>query len=124
MPQQREVCAGGVDHCADVHDCGVRHVTVCENALVRVQFLNQLLQVLLRVNGNAVRVEASRERGRVLAAGYVGDLRRGERHDVIRGIVSVKSIEVVEVAPGGADDNYSALLHLFYPFNVKILLLL
>ena len=60
---------------------------------------------------DAVRVQRTRQLGREAAALDARDLCRRERHDLHRFIVPVPGVEVVEVAPGGADDDDLASAH-------------
>ena len=61
----------------------IRYVAVGEDAVVYVEVLDELGKVLFRVDGNAIRVEGACELGRILPAFDVGNLRCGERDDVV-----------------------------------------
>ena len=92
----------------EVHDLGVRHVAVGEHHLVDAPFAAERLQLGFIENGNALGVARSGQLRRVAAPGDAGDLRCGEGHHLERRIVAVDEVEVVEIAPGGAEDQDAA----------------
>ena len=110
-PEEGEGGAGGVHEGAEAHDVLVGDVGVGEHALVDLELLDELGEVGLGVDRDSLRVELAGEGGRVLAVVDVGDLRRGEGHDVVVLVVAEEGVEVVEVAPRGSDDDDVALGH-------------
>jgi hypothetical protein len=89
----------------------VRHVRVGEDDLVDVVALDQLLELGLGTDRDAVGVELPGQLRRVDAALDVRDLRRGERDHLELVTAAVDEVEVVEVAPGGSRDEHASLGH-------------
>ena len=97
---------GGLLHHVLVGDVGVG-----EHRLVYFFLAEQPLQLGLRDDGDALRVERTCEVGRIAPVGDVRDLRGGEGHDTDGGVVAVYAVEVVKVAPGRAHYDDASLCH-------------
>ena len=104
-PEQAEVRARGEHERGLVHHRLVREVRVGEHDLVDLFAADQLRQLLLGPDRNAVRVQRPGERGRVEAVGDPGDLGRREGDDADIGVLAEGEVEVVEVAPSGTHDD-------------------
>ena len=76
---------------------------------------DQFLQVFFFPNWNTVRIERPGQLTRVTAVGNIGDLGGGESNDVKFSIVAKNNVEIVEVAPGGTQDDGS--LHRYAPMR-------
>ena len=59
-----------------------------------------------RIDWDAVRVSLAAELRRIRPSVDVGNLSGRECHDFVAGIVAPESIEIMKIAPGGADDNH------------------
>ncbi len=81
------------------------HVGIREYDLIDFVITDQLLQIALRVDGNALRVERARQRRRIAAAVDIGDLRGGEGDDACAFVLAKDSVEIVKIAAGGAGDH-------------------
>ncbi len=90
-----------------MHDVRVRHVAVGEDDQPDAVGRADALEVVLGDDGNPVGVAWASQRGRVLPPRDAGDLCRGERDDLEARIVAERHVEVVEVAPCGADDDHA-----------------
>ena len=88
-----------------MHQVDVRDVAVGKDDLVDVLVTDQLLQRVLRMNRNAVRIACARECGGIAPAGDPGDLRRSEANHIAVGAVAKVRVEHVEVAAGRAQDE-------------------
>jgi hypothetical protein len=95
-----------------VHDLLVRHVAVGEHRLVHPEIGDQRLQIAFRVGRAPVRGQFAGERRRVAAAVDVRDLGGGEADHVEILAVPVHDVEVVEVPPGGSQDQDLGAWHL------------
>ena len=82
--EQPEVCAGRERLRGHVHHVLVRHVGVGEDDLVDVVLTDQVGELGLRVDRDPFRIEVAGEERGIDAARDVGDLRRGERDDLVR----------------------------------------
>jgi len=60
---------------------------------------------MLADDGDALRIARAGERRRITAAGDAGNLRGRERDDLVRRIVAIDDVEIVEIAPGRAEDH-------------------
>ena len=89
----------------DVHHVLVGHVRVREDDLVHLVLADQVLELGLGADRDAVGVELAGEECRVDASRDVGDLRRSEGDDVVLVTAAVDDVEVVEVAAGRARDQ-------------------
>jgi hypothetical protein len=94
-----------------VHDVLVRHVGVREHDLVDLVLAHELLERRLGKDRNAVGIERPRQFSGVAATVDVRDLSRGERDDVVLGVVPVDEVEVVEIPTGGPRDQDSGPGH-------------
>ena len=104
---------GGLVH----HDL-MRHVAVSKDHLVNLQVADQFDQVGFGENLDAFGIELAGQLRRVQASLDVGDLRRGERHHFIVGVVAKVDVEVVKVAPGGSHDEHTSLGHFRFSFDL------
>ena len=75
---------------------------------VDVMAADEVFELGFRVNGNSVRVSLACQLRRIPAAIDVGNLGGGEPHHLKVGVTPVEDVEVVEVAPGGAKDQYTS----------------
>jgi hypothetical protein len=110
-PGEHEVRAGRLHDGGKVHHLLVGDVAIGEDAVAHVERADQLGQLCLGVDGDALGIELARQSGRVPAAVDVGDLGRGERHHATGGLVAIHPVEVVEITAGGADDDHIFPLH-------------
>jgi hypothetical protein len=94
-----------------VHHVLVGDVRVGEDGLVDLALTDDVRELGLRPDRNPLRIELSRERGGVDAALDVGDLRGREGDDVELGPATVDEVEVMEVPPGGAQDDDASSVH-------------
>ena len=104
-PQEHEVGAGRHGLAALVHHVLVRDVGVREHDVVDIERRDELGELGLVVDLDAVRVVRARELRRVHPVVDERDLGRRERHDLRVGIVAEHGVEVVEVATGGSHDE-------------------
>ena len=104
---QAEIRAGGHHGRGLVHHILVRNIAVGKHHLLDLVLLDQALQVALRVNRDALRVQLAGQLSRVLASFDVGDLGGGEGDHLIIRIVAEEDVEIVEVASRGAHDDRS-----------------
>src|SRR5207247_6574104 len=93
-----------------VADVAVVHVGVGEDARLDGQLRDELHQVLLREDGDSVRIPRACEGGRILAGLDAGNLSGGEGDDLNRWVVAENDVEVVEVPSGGSTD-WDAVRH-------------
>jgi hypothetical protein len=94
-----------------VHDLLVGEVAVGEDHFVDLEIADVLFEVLLVQDRNPLGVPFPGELGGVAAPGDIRDLGGGEGHDLILGASTVIGVEVVKVAPGGAQDQDTSKLH-------------
>ena len=85
-----------------MHDGLVREVGVGHDAFGHAQLANQLLEPVLRMYNNAIRVERSGQFGRVNAIRNVGNLLRRKCHNLVCRVSAIYEVEVVEVSACGA----------------------
>jgi hypothetical protein len=90
-----------------VHDVLVTDVAVGEDNLVDAQPPDEVLPLVLGVDGDAGGVQAARELGRIAATGNVGDLCGSEGDNLVLRVISVDQVEVVEVAASRAENQDS-----------------
>jgi len=88
----------------------VGYITVREHTLVRLQFLDQLGQVLLRIDRNSVGIQLAGQLGMILPPGNVRDLRGSEGNYIKSLVVSLVAVEVVEIPPGCSYDDHISFL--------------
>ncbi len=102
---EEECRPGGVGAGRQVHNVLVADVAVGEHHQLDAVCGYQALQFFFGMDRNPVRVQRSGQLRRIAAIVDVGDLRRGERHDAVRGVVAIHRVEVVEVPTGGPQDD-------------------
>jgi hypothetical protein len=100
-----------------MHHLLVRHIAVGEDDFVDVFPLDQVLDLGLGQDGDAIRVERTGQLGRIAAPGDVGDLRRGEGHHLAGRIAPEHPVEVVEVPTGSAQDHHPPARHPMEPLD-------
>ena len=93
-------CARG-----QVHDRLVRHVAIGEHDLSHLLAARDGLELALLHDGNALRIEGTRELGRVAPSADARNLGRREGDDLDARVVAIEHVEVVEVAPGRAEND-------------------
>ena len=103
--EEDEVGAGGQDLGGLVHDVLVGDVAVGEMDVVDLVGGDELVELGLGVDRDALGIELAGQGRGILAAFDVRDLGGGEGDDLVVGIVAEEGVEVVEVAPGGAHDD-------------------
>jgi hypothetical protein len=108
-----------------VHHVYMREIRVGEDDFVDMLAGDQVRQLLLRHDEDAVGIQRPGERGRVRTAFDTGNLGGSEGHDLRRVVVAEHGVEVVEVAPSGSRDDYTtlsighgAILRLALPWRV------
>jgi hypothetical protein len=94
-----------------VHHVLVGHVRVREDHLVDLALPHDSLQLGLGHDRDPVGVAVAGELGRVDAAVDVRNLGRREPHHLVLVAAAVDEVEVVEVAPCGADDEHASSGH-------------
>ncbi len=87
----------------------VGDIAVGKDALVNVQILDQLGQIGLGIDGNALGVELARQLGRIAPALNVWNLGRRKGHDLVRVVVPEKGIIVVKIPARCTNDDHPAL---------------
>jgi hypothetical protein len=80
----------------------MRDIAIGENRYVNPVFEDQVLQIFLFENRNALRVQTPGKFRRIPAPGDVGNLRGGESHYLVFGIIAKQDVEVVEVPACGS----------------------
>ena len=104
-PRRTKLAPAAMDLGGLVHDVGVGEVAVGEMDVVDLVVGDELVELGLGLDRDALGIElAGQDRG-ILAALDVRDLRRREGDDPVVGVVTEVGVEVVEVAPGGAHDD-------------------
>jgi len=83
-----------------VGDVAIREDDLRDGALP-----DERLQVRLRDDRNALRIEAAAQPGGVAAARDAGNLGGRERDDLRRRVVAVDRVEIVKIASRGAQDD-------------------
>ena len=101
-PEKAEVRPCRQDGGGLVHHVHMRQIRVGENDFVDVLASDEVGQLCLRDDGNAVGIKRAGKRCRVRAVVDAGNLSGGEGHNLRRVIVAEHGVEVVEVAPSGA----------------------
>ncbi len=109
--QQHEVRATCQHAAGLVHHELVGDVAVGEYDPVDLLAREDAFEIGLRDDVDAVRVEGPGELRRVAPVIDPGDLGGRERDDLDRWVVAIDDVEVVEVAPGGAHDDYLRAVH-------------
>ena len=90
-----------------MHHVLVRDIAVGEDDFVDEPIATQGIEVALVEDRDALGIERAGELWRIPAADDAGNLSGGERKHGRVGIVAVGDIEVVKVAPGGAEDHHA-----------------
>src|SRR5205823_12455716 len=98
----------GVREGDQVSDVAVVDVGVGEDARLDGQLRDELRQLLLWEDGDALRIPRAGEGGGILATLDAGDLGGGEGDDLNRRVIAENDVEVVEVPSGGPHDQYAA----------------
>ncbi len=101
-----EVRARGVHAAGEMHHVLVRDIGIRHDATGHALRRDDLLQLLLRPDRDAFRIEGPGELGRVAPVLDVGDLLGRERDDSRIRVVAVGRVEDVEVATGGSQNNH------------------
>jgi hypothetical protein len=83
----------------------MREIRVGEDDFVDVLAGDQVGQLLLRHDGDAVGIQRPGQRRRVRAPFDAGNLSGGEGHDLRRLVAAEHGVEVVEVAPSGSRND-------------------
>ena len=86
-------------------------VAVGEDRAVDLEIADQPLQLGLRIDVDALGIERAGELFGVAAAVDSGNLRRSEADDLEVGVVAKEDVEVVKVAPSGAQNQDSFAMH-------------
>ena len=94
-----------------MHHVLVRDVRVREDDLVDALVADEPLELVLGDDRDPGGVAVARQLGRVDAAVDVRDLGGGERDDLDVLAAPVEEVEVVKIAPGGADDDDPCGIH-------------
>ena len=102
--EQPEIRARSYGARCQVHQRGIRNIAVGKNDGVDLLVGDDLLQIFLFKNGDALGIKAAGKFRRILPARNVGNLGRCEGHYVVVKVVAEERVEVVEVAPGGSED--------------------
>ena len=102
---QPEVGAGGHRPRGQMHQVLMRNIAVGKHHNIDGVLVDQVFQLRLLDNGNAIRVKRPGQWGRVAPVGDIGDLGGGKGHHAELGTVAKQHVEVVEIAPGGAQDQ-------------------
>ena len=111
-PEQLEVGPAGECPAGGVHDVLVGHVAVGEDHEVDLLVGEQVLQLGLGHDLNAVRIERPGQLHGIAAPGDARNLSgRGKRHDLDARVVAVDDVEVMEVAPSGPHDHHTSAIH-------------
>jgi len=88
-----------------VPEVRIVYVGIGEEAGLGAEFLEELRQVLLGKIGMPSGYSRSRQRGRILPPFNARNLRRGESHDSVGGIVAKADVEIMKVAARGPEDD-------------------
>src|SRR5208283_1089158 len=110
-PGEHEARSRGQRDRGLVHDLGVRKVGVGEDHEVHRFPTNEVLELVLRHDRDALRVSRAGETRGVDPTGDVRDLRRRERDHLEFRTAPVEEVEVVEVSPGRTYDDDSLKSH-------------
>src|SRR6266568_9532190 len=102
-----------------MQNCEVGNVAVSEDHLLDALAANQLLQLVFGVNGDALRVSASTQRGWIPPAGDARDLGSREGDDLVAGVLTEVGIEGVEVPAGCSHDEYALDRHAAFSFHCR-----
>ena len=94
-----------------MHHVLVRDVRIAEHDLADLALAHDLLELGLGDDRDPVGIARPRQLGRVHAAVDVRDLGRREAHHLVLVAAAVDEVEVVEVAPCGADDEHASWGH-------------
>jgi hypothetical protein len=90
-----------------MHHGLVRKVGIAEDHLVDLELLDQTLEAVLEIDGDALGIQSPGQLRWILAALYAGYLRRSEGDDLITVVIPVHHVEVVKVTPGRAQQQHS-----------------
>jgi len=90
-----------------LHNVLIADVGIREDNLGHFVFADQLAELRLRNDRDAVGVQLARQRGRITAIVDMRNLRRGEGDDVEIGVVAEVDVEVVKIPPAGARDEHA-----------------
>ena len=96
-----------------MHHVLVGHVRVGEHNLLDVVLADEIFELGLRANRNAVRIELTGQQRGVDAPCDVRDLRRREGEHVVLLAAAVDDVEIVEVPPGRTRDDNSSSRHVY-----------
>jgi hypothetical protein len=86
-------------------------IAVREDNLVNLLLLDQFGELILRVNGDSLRIKISSKFRGINSALNIGDLSRCESDDIIVRIVPEINVEVVKIASCSAHDNHTIKTH-------------
>ena len=81
----------------------MRHVAVGEYDLPDLEFPDEKFEFSFFQDRNALGIQRACQRSGITASGNAGNLRRGEGDHLGRPVVAEGEVEIVEVAPGGAE---------------------
>ncbi len=125
-PEKAEVRSRCQDGGRLVHHLDMREIRVGKDGFVDVLAGDQVGQLLLRHDGDAVGIKRPGERRRVGAAFDAGNLGGSEGHDLRRVVMAEHRVEVVEVAASGSQDHdttlsvgHGSILHLAPSWTVE-----
>ena len=113
--EEAEVRSRGEDDRRLVHHGLVLQVGVREHDLVDAVLADELRELVLGADLDAVGVQRAGEHGRIDAIVDPGDLGRGEGDDLGLRVVTERDVEVVEVASAGSHDDQLAHCSLLSP---------
>ncbi len=102
---QAEVSPRRRDGRGFVHHVFMRHIAVGKHNLLHIVLLDQFDKLLLGADGDATGVQLPGQLSRIKPSLDVGDLGRGERHDLIVLVAAKERVEVVEVTSCRAHDE-------------------
>jgi hypothetical protein len=111
--EQAEACSSRKRPRGDVHHVLVGHVGIGEDDLVDALVADEVGEVFLGPDRDALWVEIACQLGGIDAAVDVRDLRRGERDDLVLLTAPIDEVEVVEVAAGGPRNHYTRARHVY-----------
>src|SRR5208282_575204 len=92
---------------AEMHEVLVGNIAIGKHYRINRVFSDQVFQIFLFEDRNALRIQAAGQFRRITTAGNVGNLSGSERNYLVVGIITKYDVEIVEVPAGGTQNQNS-----------------
>ncbi len=94
-----------------MHDIVIGHITVSKDNFINIELFDQFGQFRLGIDVDAVGIQRSCQFFWILATFDIWDLGGGEGYNLILIVITIVSIEIVEVTTGSSHDDCTNTTH-------------